>query len=187
MLVENFPEIVDVQFTAKMEEALDEIAVGRSQWRPVIKEFYEPFAKHLAEKYESVEKQEFNESTDEVCEKCGKPMIIKRGRFGRFLACSGFPECKSTKNLPPKSLNITCPKCKEGEIVERSTRRGRMFYGCSLYPKCDFASWQRPTGELCPECSSPLVLIKNGLKCSSKSCDFEAKEIKEVATPGEVA
>lgn len=182
MLVEHFPEIVDIQFTAKMEEELDEIAVGRTRWQPVIKEFYEPFAKHLAEKYESVEKQEFDESTDEICEKCGKPMLIKRGRFGRFLACSGFPECKNTKNLPPVSLNITCPKCKEGEVVERSTRKGRMFYGCSLYPKCDFASWQRPNGELCPQCSSPLVHVKNGeLKCSSKSCDFKAREISQIA------
>ncbi|HEY4528165.1 MAG TPA: type I DNA topoisomerase, partial [Candidatus Paceibacterota bacterium] len=155
MLVEHFPKIVDIQFTAKMEEELDEIALGKKEWLPLIKEFYEPFSKHLAEKYESVEKQEFNENTDEVCEKCGKPMIIKRGRFGKFLACSGFPECKNTKNLPPVSLHLTCPKCKEGEIVERSTRRGRMFYGCSRYPKCDFASWQRPSGELCPECSSP--------------------------------
>jgi len=182
MLVEHFPEIVDIQFTAKMEEELDEIALGKKEWLPLIKEFYEPFSKHLAEKYESVEKQEFNENTDEVCEKCGKPMIIKRGRFGKFLACSGFPECKNTKNLPPVSLHLTCPKCKEGEIVERSTRRGRMFYGCSRYPKCDFASWQRPSGELCPECSSPLVVVKNGeLKCSSKSCDFKAKEISQIA------
>ncbi len=183
MLVEHFPEIVDVQFTARMEEELDEIALGEKEWLPVIKEFYDPFSKHLAEKYESVEKQDFNESTDEICEKCGKPMVIKRGRFGRFLACSGFPECKNTKNLPPVSLHITCPKCKEGEIVERSTRKGRMFYGCSRYPKCDFASWQRPNGESCPQCSSPLVHVKNGgLKCSSKSCDFEAKEIDKVAT-----
>ena len=182
MLVEHFPEIVDIQFTAKMEEELDEIALGKKEWLPLIKEFYEPFSKHLAEKYESVEKQEFNENTDEVCEKCGKPMIIKRGRFGKFLACSGFPECKNTKNLPPVSLHLTCPKCKEGEIVERSTRRGRMFYGCSRYPKCDFASWQRPSGELCPECSSPLVVVKNGeLKCSSKSCDFKAREISQIA------
>ncbi len=182
MLVEHFPEIVDIQFTARMEEELDEIALGEKEWLPLIKEFYEPFSKRLAEKYESVEKQEFNENTDEVCEKCSKPMIIKRGRFGKFLACSGFPECKNTKNLPPVSLHLTCPKCKEGEIVERSTRRGRMFYGCSRYPKCDFASWQRPNGELCPECSSPLVVVKNGeLKCSSKSCDFKAKEISQIA------
>ena len=179
MLVEHFPEVVDIQFTAKMEEELDEIASGDVPWKNVIKEFYEPFAKHLSEKYESVEKQEFQETTDEKCEKCGKPMVIKRGRFGRFMACSGFPECKSTKPLPPVSLNLKCPKCHEGDLVERSTRRGKMFYGCSLWPKCDFASWLKPTGESCPECASPLVQAKNGVKCSSKSCQYEGREIKK--------
>lgn len=178
LLVKHFPEIVDIQFTAHLEEDLDEIALGKKEWRPIIKEFYEPFAKHLEEKYESVKKQEFSESTDEVCEKCGKPLVIKRGRFGRFLACSGFPECKNTKPLPPVSLNLKCPKCQEGEIVERNTKRGgRIFYGCSRWPKCDFASWQRPNGQTCPQCSSYLVLTKNGMKCSSKSCDYEARGI----------
>ncbi|OGF52516.1 DNA topoisomerase I [Candidatus Giovannonibacteria bacterium RIFCSPLOWO2_12_FULL_43_11c] len=179
MLVENFPEVVDIQFTAKMEEELDEIASGEIQWKNVVKDFYTPFSKHLAEKYESVEKRDFQETTDEKCEKCGKPMVIKRGRFGRFMACSGFPECKNAKPLPPVSLNIKCLKCHEGEIVERSTKRGKMFYGCSLWPKCDFASWLKPTGDLCPECSSPLVQAKNSIKCSSKSCIFEGKEIEK--------
>jgi DNA topoisomerase-1 len=178
MLVENFPEIVDTQFTAKMEEELDEIASGETPWKNVIREFYEPFAKHLSEKYESVEKQEFQETTDEVCDKCGKPMVIKRGRFGRFMACSGFPDCKNTKPLPPTSLNMKCLKCHEGEIVERQTKRGKMFYGCSRWPECDFATWQKPTGELCPECSSPLVEVKNGIKCSSKSCSYEGRTLK---------
>ena len=179
MLVEHFPEIVDIQFTAKMEEELDEIAAGNIEWQPVIKDFYEPFAKNLAIKYESVEKKEMTETTDKVCEKCGKPMIIKHGRFGRFMACSGFPECKTAKPLPPISLNIKCPKCHEGEIVERNTRRGKPFYGCSLYPKCDFATWLKPTGDMCPECSLPLVYAKNGIKCSSKTCDFIAKDISQ--------
>jgi len=179
MLVENFPEVVDIQFTAKMEEELDEIASGGIQWKNVIKDFYEPFSKHLSEKYESVEKRDFQEKTDEKCDKCGKPMVIKRGRFGRFMACSGFPECKNAKPLPPVSLNMKCLKCHEGEIVERSTKRGKMFYGCSLWPKCDFASWLKPTGDLCPECSSPLVQAKNSIKCSSKSCTFEGKEIEK--------
>ena len=179
MLVENFPEVVDIQFTAKMEEELDEVAAGGIQWKNVIKDFYEPFSKHLSDKYESVEKRDFQETTDEKCDKCGKPMVIKRGRFGRFMACSGFPECKNAKPLPPVSLNMKCLKCREGEIVERSTKRGKMFYGCSLWPKCDFASWLKPTGELCPECSSPLVQAKNSIKCSSKSCAFEGKEIEK--------
>ena len=178
MLVEHFPKIVDIAFTAKMEDELDDIASGNIVWQGVIKEFYEPFAKHLAEKYESVEKQNHVEATDEVCEKCGKPMVIKHGRFGRFLACSGFPECKNTKPLPPVSLNLKCLKCHEGEIVERSTKRGKMFYGCSRWPKCDFATWQKPNGETCPQCSSPLVTVKDKIKCSSKSCGFEAKDLE---------
>ena len=153
LLVEHFPEIVDIQFTAKMEEELDEIAEGKREWQPVIREFYEPFAKNLAEKYEAVEKKMPVEETDQTCEKCGKPMVIKYGRFGKFLACSGFPECKNAKPLPkepPKSTGIACPECKEGEIVERFTRKGRRFFGCSRYPDCKYATWtdpRKPTSE----------------------------------------
>ncbi len=144
MLVEHFPEIVDIEFTARMEEELDLIAAGKLEWVPVIKEFYDPFEKHLNGKYESVEKKDMSEPTDEECGKCGKPMVIRHGRFGRFIACSGFPECKTTKTLPPKSLGIKCPECGKGEIVERRTRKRRLFYGCSLYPDCKYATWKRP-------------------------------------------
>lgn len=147
LLVEHFPEIVDLQFTAKMEEELDEIAEGKREWQPVIREFYEPFAKHLAEKYEVVEKRTPEEATDQICEKCGKPMVIKYGRFGKFLACSGFPECKNAKPLPkgpPKSTGIKCPECNEGEIVERWTRKKRLFFGCARYPACTYATWKNP-------------------------------------------
>ena len=146
MLVEHFPEIVDVQFTARMEGELDEIAEGTKEWQPVIKEFYEPFAKHLAEKYEKVEKQNMIEETDEVCEKCGKPMVIRHGRFGKFLACSGFPECKNTKTIRATSdtIDMKCPKCSDGDIIIRRTKRGRVFFGCSRYPACDYASWTDP-------------------------------------------
>lgn len=147
LLVEHFPEIVDFQFTAKMEEELDEIAEGKREWRPVIREFYEPFSKNLAEKHETVEKKTPQEETDQVCEKCGKPMMIKYGRFGKFLACSGFPECKNAKPLPkepPKSTGVLCPECKDGEIVERWTRKKRRFFGCSRYPDCKYATWTDP-------------------------------------------
>ncbi len=150
LLVEHFPEIVDIQFTVKMEEELDEIAEGKREWQPVIREFYEPFSKHLAEKYEAVEKQNMVEATDQICEKCGKPMIIKYGRYGKFLACSGFPECKNAKPLPkepPKSTGVACPECKQGEIVERYTRKRRRFFGCSRYPECKYATWQHPSQE----------------------------------------
>ncbi len=146
LLVEHFPTIVDIGFTAKMEGELDEIAEGSTKWQPVIKEFYEPFAKNLEEKYEAVEKHEVSETTDEVCEKCGKPMVIKLGRFGKFLACSGFPECKNAKAIKRalELIGMKCPKCMEGDIIVKRTRRGKIFFGCSRYPDCDFASWTDP-------------------------------------------
>jgi DNA topoisomerase-1 len=172
MLVEHFSKIVDVNFTAEMENEMDEIASGKNEYLPVIKNFYEPFEKNLEEKYKTVEKQDLSEEIDEVCEKCGKPMLIKYGRFGKFIACSGFPECKNTKQLPPKELNIKCPICKKGAAVERKTKKGRIFYGCSEWPKCQFAVWQKPTGELCPDCQSTLVELKSGVKCSNKTCAY---------------
>ena len=150
LLVEHFPEVVDLQFTAKMEQELDDIAAGQREWQPVIREFYEPFAKHLAEKYETVEKKTPEEATDQICEKCGKPMVIKYGRFGKFLACSGFPECKNAKPLPkdpPKSTGVACPECGQGEIVERWTRKKRLFFGCLRYPDCKYATWADPRKE----------------------------------------
>ena len=173
LLVENFPEIVDINFTARMENDLDDIAENKKDWVSVIKEFYTPFEKNLKEKYESVEKQNLTEPTKEVCEKCGKPMIIRFGRYGKFMACSGFPECKNAKQLPPEQINMACLLCKEGQIVIRKTKRGRIFYGCSTWPKCTFATWQKPTGKLCPECSSPMVEIRDKEKCSNKNCIFK--------------
>ncbi|MEK7559686.1 MAG: type I DNA topoisomerase [Patescibacteria group bacterium] len=147
MLVENFPEIVDIGFTAKIEEEFDEIAEGKKEWMPIIKEFYDPFAKHLEEKYESVASQKIEEKIDEKCPNCGKDLVIKRGRFGKFIACSGFPECKFTKKLPEAALNIKCPKCNEGDVVRRRSKKGRYFFGCSRYPQCDFISWTLPQKE----------------------------------------
>ena len=146
LLVEHFPGIVDIGFTAKMETQLDEIAEGSTPWQPVIREFYEPFAKNLAEKYEAVEKHEVAETTNEVCEKCGKPMVIKLGRFGKFLACSGFPECKNAKAIKKvvELIGMKCPKCIEGDIIVKRTRHGKIFFGCSRYPNCDYASWTDP-------------------------------------------
>lgn len=146
LLVEHFPEIVDIQFTAKMEEELDEIAEGKREWQPVIKEFYTPFAQHLEEKYKEVKKHEIEETTEELCEKCGRPMVVKLGRFGKFLACSGFPECKTTKTLKqaPQTIGMKCPKCATGDIIIKHTKKRRMFYGCSRYPECDYASWADP-------------------------------------------
>ena len=159
VLTENFPDIFNVRFTAMMEDDLDEIAEGKKQWRGVIREFYEPFSRLLNQKYEDVKKSDLQEKTDIKCELCARPMVIKFGRFGRFLACSGYPECKNAKPLkePPKLIGLKCPKCGEGEIVERRVSggraRGKIFWGCSRYPKCDYASWTNPTknGKTDPE------------------------------------
>ena len=171
LLVEHFPNIVDIAFTAEMEETLDQIADGKKEWVPAIRAFYEPFEKHLEIKYKTVEKQITEEATNEVCEKCSKPMVIKTGRFGKFLACSGFPECKNTKRLPEDTLGIKCPACKDGDIIQRRSKRGKVFYGCSAYPKCNFALWDRPTGETCPTCGSLMTEKGKNIVCSNKECE----------------
>jgi DNA topoisomerase-1 len=148
VLTEHFPEIVDINFTAQMEENLDKIALGEKDWIEVLKNFYEPFAKNLEEKYQSLEKQTkfFEEETNEICDKCGRKMIIKFSRFGKFLACSGFPECKNTKTfIKEENINLgECPKCNSGNIILRKTKKGKIFYGCSNYPDCDWSSWEKP-------------------------------------------
>jgi len=173
MLVEHFPEIVDIKFTANMEHELDDIAEGKENWKKVIKDFYSPFSEHLEKKYAEVEKKKEEPiPTDEICPKCGKPMVIKTGRFGKFLACTGFPECKSTKNLKDetKKTGITCPKCDQGELVQKKSKRGKIFYGCPNWPDCDFALWDKPTGEKCPKCGSLMVEKGKKVKCSNKNC-----------------
>jgi DNA topoisomerase-1 len=169
MLKEEFPEIVDYQFTANIESGLDEIAIGKKQWRPFLSDFYKPFEKKLLEKYESVEKVDTTEETDQICEKCGSPMVIKFGRFGKFIACSNFPECKNTKTIT-EELNINCPICKTGAVIIKRTKRGKIFYGCKNYPECKFASWSKPTGNICEKCGSPMVEFRNQEKCSNKDC-----------------
>ena len=174
LLVEHFPEIVDYQFTARMEENLDKIAEGKINWVPVIKEFYEPFKKHLNQKYEEVAKHEPTaEQTDKVCPKCGAPLITKISRFGKFLACSKFPECRYVESINHKT-GVLCPKCFEGEIVAKKTKRGKIFYACSRWPECDFALWHKPTGAKCPECGALLVENnKEKIICSNKECEHK--------------
>jgi len=178
VLIKNFPEIVDIDFTAKMENELDEVAEGKDTWQKTVKDFYTPFSKNLEKKYDEVEKKDLIKKTDKKCPKCGSPVIERLGRFGRFYACSKFPECKHTESIENKKmeLNIKCPKCKEGDVVSRKTKRGKIFYGCNKFPKCDFALWDKPVNEFCPKCDSILVeWKKNKIKCSNKECDF-AKE-----------
>lgn len=148
LLKENFPEIVDIGFTAQMEEKFDKIADGDDTWNETIKAFYGPFKALLDVKYDEVSKIEVDkkeEATDEKCDKCGKSMIIKIGRFGKFIACSGFPDCKNTKKLLTTQNSFgPCPECKEGTVISRRTKTRRTFYGCSRYPECKHASWTRP-------------------------------------------
>ncbi|MGO8968261.1 MAG: type I DNA topoisomerase [Myxococcaceae bacterium] len=226
-LVKHFPHEMDVTFTAGMEEKLDRISEGEAKWKNVLQEFWDPFKVTLAQaavQMRDVKREETPtditcekcgkpmsikwgkmgrflactgypeckstkdfkevdgkvvpvevEPTDEVCEKCGKPMVIKRGRFGRFLACSGYPECKSSK---PLSIGVACPTCKVGYLTERRSRRGKAFFGCNRYPDCTFAAWDRPLPEACPSCASPYLLQKYSKRdgasvvCPNKECAY---------------
>jgi len=156
ILVEYFPNVVDVGFTAQMEQDLDGIAQGLKEWVPILTEFYGPFSVNLQKASQTMETvKPPDEVTDELCEKCGKPMLIKHGRFGRFLACSGYPECRSTRSILVKT-GVACPRC-SGDLVERRSKKGRRFYGCSRYPACDFAIPQRPVAQPCSSCGGLMV------------------------------
>ena len=174
MLVNNFPEIVDIKFTAKMEKDLDSVALGKENWKKLLKDFYLPFNENLEKKYEEVDRKTPEvETTDKVCPKCNKPMVIKVGRFGKFLACTGFPECKHTETITDekKKTGVTCPNCQQGELIQKKSKKGRIFYGCSNWPDCDFALWDKPTGNLCPKCNSLMVEKGKKEKCSNKNCE----------------
>ena len=142
----HFPQIVDIGFTAKIEEELDEIAEGKKTWVTVVKNFYEPFKSNLDQKYGEVAKMNMTEETNEICEKCGAKMVVKYGKYGKFLACSNFPQCRNTKSLNAnQNTHQICPKCGQGEIIIKKTKkRGKIFYGCSRWPECDYASWVKP-------------------------------------------
>ncbi|MEK7308433.1 MAG: type I DNA topoisomerase, partial [Nitrospirota bacterium] len=230
LLIERFPGLMDIGFTAKMEENLDEIEEATSKWVKVVKDFYVPFNKELEEAVETVGKVKPKDiATDQVCEKCGKPMVIKWGRHGRFMACSGFPECKNAKPLEGQESGVKgqgsnaevqqtdekCPKCGSpmviksgrfgrfiacskypeckttkpismgikcpedgGEIVERRTKRGKIFFSCGNYPKCKFATWYRPVSKSCPDCGAGILVEKRtkkeqSLSCIKKGCNYK--------------
>lgn len=179
LLSENFPEIVDINFTAKMEEELDEIAENRKIWTDVLREFYVPFSKQLEQKYQSIKKEHAiqDQVTEKICPNCGGNIIIKFGRFGKFYACSKFPECKYTAPLESPKLDIKCPKCQTGDLLAKKTKKGKIFYACSRWPDCDFALWEKPLNEFCPQCNSILSENAKGkIKCSNKNCKFIKKE-----------
>ena len=171
-LQEFFSDLINVKYTAKMEEDLDKVAEGKKVWYKILESFYKEFEPEVENAFDKMEKKE-DEETGEVCPNCGKPMVIKNGRYGKFEACSGYPECKyiKPKEKAPQVEVCDCPKC-GGKIIERKTKRGKVFYGCSNFPKCKVAVWDKPTGELCPECHSLLVTDKEGIvKCSA--CDYK--------------
>jgi DNA topoisomerase-1 len=177
VLVEHFPNIVDINFTSHFEEALDDIASGKTKWVPVMKEFYEPFAKNLAEKYESVSKEEVTQQEDTglICDKCGGKMIIKMGRYGKFTACSNFPTCKNIlkdgkDKEEPEKTGITCDKCNEGELVIRTGRYGK-FMACSRYPKCKNTKKIGPDGQ-------PMERRPRFSKKSQEGAETENQEAK---------
>ncbi|MBU0687805.1 MAG: type I DNA topoisomerase [Candidatus Margulisbacteria bacterium] len=241
-MVKHFPNIVNVSFTAHMEDDLDDIVEGKVKWRKMIADFYTPFEKTLKKADKEMKKikkekmldekcpkcgknlmirdgrygefiacsgfpkcrftraieekkpegeaakgQPAEEKPKEICDKCGKPMVMKRSRYGAFWACSGYPDCKNIKSIV-KEIGIDCPDC-GGKLIVRRSRRGKIFYGCSNYPKCKFGLWSRPTGEKCPQCGSLLVdKISKGVvvghKCSSKTCDY-VKKLDEKPAEGE--
>jgi len=177
LLVEHFPEIVDIDFTAEMEDDLDKIAEDKKEWVPMIREFYGPFEKNLEKKYEEVSKQEIaQEKTDKICPECGQPLIIRLGKYGKFYACSTFPKCKHTESLEKNTLNIQCPKCQTGQLAPKRTKKKKIFYGCDRYPECDYALWDKPTGDKCKTCDSLLVQKGKNIKCSNAECKTNEKK-----------
>ncbi len=167
-LLAYFPNILNINFTAKMESELDEIMEGKHVWQDIIKDFYDPFEKLINTAYQEMKKINLDKPTDEVCEKCNSPMVIKTGRFGEFLACSNYPNCKNTKSIKHE-LDVICPEC-NGKIIERKTKKNKTFYGCSNYPKCKFVSWDKPIQEKCPSCNYPILLVKLNKNNEKKYC-----------------
>ena len=176
VMQENFPEIVDVQFTAHMEEQLDEVESGKNDWVDTMDTFYKGFAKTLATAEKNIGDERVkvpDVESDEVCELCGKKMVIKSGRYGKFLACPGYPTCKNTKRIVVRTGGV-CPKC-GGDILSKKSRNNRKFFGCSNYPKCDFVSWSEPSAEVCPQCGKTLFKQKGKnakLFCQTEGCGF---------------
>ncbi len=223
-LIEHFPDIVDVGFTARMEEDLDEIASRKREWVPVIRDFYEEFERNLQKKDSEIERH--LEETDEKCDSCGATMVVRLGRYGRFLSCSRYPECKNSKPLSRpeepeptgescpecgkplvrkqgrygtfvgcsgypecryvkrenKSTGAICPECKKGELVERRSRKGKLFYSCDRYPDCKFASWKRPLAEPCPQCGEGTLFVdRNKARCASCGAEVDIQDRSETA------
>ena len=189
MMCKNFPDIVDVTFTATMEDELDDVEAGNADWRRIVSDFYGPFEKDLEKAEASIEKVSIEDQVSDVpCEKCGAMMVYKMSRYGRFLACPNFPACRHTLALP-NNIGVPCPKC-GGELLERISRKGRKFYGCEKYPECDFVSWDRPVADKCPVCGSYMVLKRGGKDtqyhvCANETCRHKVQVENAASEEGE--
>ncbi|GAK07515.1 type I DNA topoisomerase [Geomicrobium sp. JCM 19038] len=175
LIVEFFPEILNVKFTAKMETDLDEIEAGDQNWIMIIDRFYQDFEKRLEVAEKEMQEVEIkDEPAGEDCELCGNAMVIKMGRYGKFMACSNFPDCRNTKAIV-KKIGVDCPTCKKGDVVERKSKKQRTFYGCDQYPECDFVSWDKPIARPCPRCEHMLVekKVKKEVRVQCTNCDYE--------------
>ncbi|MDZ5711708.1 type I DNA topoisomerase [Jeotgalibacillus haloalkalitolerans] len=178
LIVEFFPEIIDVEFTAKMEKELDDVEEGQIQWVKIIDEFYKDFEGHLEKAEQEMEKVEIkDEYAGEDCEECGNAMVIKMGRYGRFMACSNFPDCRNTKPIV-KEIGVKCPTCKEGNVIERKSKKNRIFYGCDRYPECEYLSWDKPVDRQCPKCDTTLIekKLKKGNQIQCPNCDYKEEQ-----------
>lgn len=178
LMKERFPKIVNLKFTAQMEQELDTVESGDVEWKALIDNFYKDFDKTLAKaktEMDGVKIQLEEDKTDIICENCGRNMVIKVGRFGKFIACPGYPECKNVKKYVQK-IGVKCPKCDDGDVIIKTTKRKTVFYGCSNYPNCDFVSWNEPVDERCPNCGE-ILFKKKGKKqvlfCANKDCGYE--------------
>lgn len=183
LLKERFPKIVNYKFTAQMEEKLDEVEHGQEEWVELLDEFYSDFDKTLKkakEEMEGVKLQLKEDQTDIICDKCGRQMVVKVGRYGKFIACPGYPECKNVLKFVEKT-GVKCPKC-NGDVIVKHTKKKRVFYGCSNYPECDFVSWNGPVNERCPQCGG-ILFKKKGKKpklyCATEGCGFEKEFVEK--------
>ncbi|WP_336990896.1 type I DNA topoisomerase [Bacillus toyonensis] len=179
LILEFFPEIINIEFTANMEQSLDEVEEGNANWVKIVDDFYVGFEPRLEKAEKEMREVEIkDEPAGEDCELCGHPMVFKMGKYGKFMACSNFPDCRNTKPIV-KEIGVICPKCEEGQIIERrSNKKKRLFYGCGTYPECDFVSWDKPIGRKCPKCEGMLVekKLKKGVQVQCISCDYEEEQ-----------
>ncbi|MEC1260856.1 type I DNA topoisomerase [Bacillus swezeyi] len=180
LIMEFFPEIINVEFTAKMEKELDGVEDGNIQWVQIIDSFYKDFEKRVEKAEAEMQEVEIEPEYAGVdCEECSNPMVYKMGRYGKFMACSNFPDCRNTKPIV-KEIGVKCPSCKTGNIVERKSKKRRIFYGCDRYPECEFVSWDKPLERKCPKCEDMLVekKLKKGVQVQCVNCDYKEEQQK---------